>query len=287
MATQMLSLFTNPFKYLLTYKFSQDHIELLFSCIRSRGGSNNNPNCLQMKYALRKMLMRNAITASRNANCVDFTGCNNIIPLFHARKHKTDINKDSKQVAVPDQDPEQEDNSMNVMLEHLNEGHSEFISNVLFYIAGYIVFKLIDNLSCSQCKRCLLVETSIDDHDYTVTRYHEAGKASAFTTFVNKGGLQIPSTSVYRCIEYCEHVFRATVMGDDNQHISNNAKLKNTMIIKVCQHFTLVSTLPLFTDHEDGDNEAVVEDDHTTQLTKRVVVVISICKFSKHDRKSV
>ena len=88
MAAQMFSLPTNPFKYLLTYKFSQDHIELLFSCIRSRGGWNNNPNVLQFKYAIRKMLMRNAITASKYANCVDFTGCNNIIPIFHTRKHK-------------------------------------------------------------------------------------------------------------------------------------------------------------------------------------------------------
>lgn len=31
------------FKYILTYKFSQDHLELLFACIRSRGGYNNNP----------------------------------------------------------------------------------------------------------------------------------------------------------------------------------------------------------------------------------------------------
>ena len=46
MATQMFSSPTNPFKYLLTYKFSQDHIELLFSCIRSRGGWNNNPNIM-------------------------------------------------------------------------------------------------------------------------------------------------------------------------------------------------------------------------------------------------
>jgi hypothetical protein len=273
MATQMLSLSTNPFKYLLTYKYSQDHIELLFSCIRSRGGWNNNPNCLQMKYSLRKMLMRNAITASKNANCVDFTGCNNLIPLFHTRKHKTNINEDSEEATAPDQDPEHTDKEMNTMLQHLNEGHSEFISNVLFYIAGYIVSKLIDNLSCSECKRCLLPlpkETSADDHDYTATRYHEAGKASAFTTFVNRGGLQIPSTAVYRCIEFCEHVFKATVTGNDGRHISNKAKLKNRMIIKVCQHFTLESTLPLFTDHEDGDNEAVVEDDHSTQLTKRV-----------------
>ena len=89
MANQMFDLATKPkpFNYLLTYKYSQDHLELLFSCIRSRGGWNNNPNCLQLKYALRKMLMRNAITASKNANCVDFTGCSDIIPIFHTKKN--------------------------------------------------------------------------------------------------------------------------------------------------------------------------------------------------------
>ena len=38
MANEMFFIIQNPFKYLLTYKYSQDHIELLFSCIRSRGG---------------------------------------------------------------------------------------------------------------------------------------------------------------------------------------------------------------------------------------------------------
>ena len=288
MATQMLSLSTNPFQYLLTYKLSQDHIELLFSCIRSRGGWNNNPNSLQMKYTLRKMLMRNAINASKNANCVDFTGCNNLIPLFHTRKHKTDTNEDSKQATVPHQATDQEDKEMNTMLQRLNEGHSEFISNVLYYIAGYIVSKLIDNLSCSKCKKSLLSlprETSVDDHDYTATRYNEAGKASAFTTFVNQGGLQIPSTVVYPCIEFCEHVFRATVTGSDGQHISNKAKLKNRMIINVCQHFALESTLPLFADHDDGDNEAVVEDDYRTQLTKRVAVKYFTLRLFNYGKK--
>lgn len=40
MANEMFST-TNPFKYLLTYKYSQDHIELLFSCIRARWGWNH------------------------------------------------------------------------------------------------------------------------------------------------------------------------------------------------------------------------------------------------------
>jgi len=39
----------NPLKYVLTYKTSQDHIEIFFWCIRARGGNNNNPNCVQFK----------------------------------------------------------------------------------------------------------------------------------------------------------------------------------------------------------------------------------------------
>lgn len=35
------------FSYILTYKFSQDYLELLFCKIRQMFGCNNNPNCLQ------------------------------------------------------------------------------------------------------------------------------------------------------------------------------------------------------------------------------------------------
>ena len=35
----------NPYKLVLTYKLSQDHIELLFNKIRRRCGWNNNPKC--------------------------------------------------------------------------------------------------------------------------------------------------------------------------------------------------------------------------------------------------
>jgi hypothetical protein len=39
-----------PLKYLLTYKLSQDHLELFFGAVRSAGGFNNNPTvycCIQ------------------------------------------------------------------------------------------------------------------------------------------------------------------------------------------------------------------------------------------------
>jgi hypothetical protein len=103
MAHEMLSSTNNPFKYVLTYKYSQDHVELFFSCIRAQGGWNNNPNTLQLKYSLWKMLLRNAVTASKNANCTEFTDLTTItstvIPFFHKRKHKTPL---LDKICVPD-----------------------------------------------------------------------------------------------------------------------------------------------------------------------------------------
>lgn len=60
---------TNELKYLLTLKFSQDHLETLFSVIRSRGGFNNNSNCGQFKTAFKILLMRNELQSSLNCNC--------------------------------------------------------------------------------------------------------------------------------------------------------------------------------------------------------------------------
>ena len=57
----------NPFTYVLTYKFCQDCIELLFSCIWEKGDFNNNPNTLQLKYALRNNIMKNSRIASQKA----------------------------------------------------------------------------------------------------------------------------------------------------------------------------------------------------------------------------
>ena len=49
---ELLNQNNKPYQYLLTYKLSQDHIELLFNKIRRCCGWNNNPNVLQFKYVL-------------------------------------------------------------------------------------------------------------------------------------------------------------------------------------------------------------------------------------------
>lgn len=60
------------FSYILTYSFSQDHLEILFGQIRQRLGSNNNPNVVQFKTAIKQILLKNCIKCKSNGNCNTF-----------------------------------------------------------------------------------------------------------------------------------------------------------------------------------------------------------------------
>eukprot|EP00794_Sanderia_malayensis_P002843 gene2843-3288_t len=126
-----------PFKFVLTDKLLQDHIELLFSFIQSKEGWNNNPNVLQLKYALRNMILRNKITASNNANCHVFEQ-NTIIPVF-----KNNVSSNMER----DGDDE---STILYMIDNIDK--SEFRENTLFYILGYIVSKLVKNILCENCQ---------------------------------------------------------------------------------------------------------------------------------------
>ena len=183
----------DPFKYFLTYKFSQDHVELLFSCIRGRGGWNNNPNSLQLKYALRKMLLKNSITASNSANCQVFEQ-NSIIPVLPTNQRNAPLDEDPQ-----DAPWEEEVNSMMINLQ--SNSHTEFIKNVLFYIAGFVVSRLVKKISCQSCNSCLIGSLSHSDHPY-YDGYNKSHGAAAFSAFVNNVGLKIPSSSAYKIVEY-------------------------------------------------------------------------------------
>lgn len=52
---------TGTMDFILTYKVSQDHLEMLFSVIRSRGGFNNNPFAAQFEATYKKLLIHTVI----------------------------------------------------------------------------------------------------------------------------------------------------------------------------------------------------------------------------------
>lgn len=61
------------FKYILTYKHSQDHLKLLFARIRQHYRTNNNPNdVIQLKIVFKQIVLKNAIKCRSNSNCNTF-----------------------------------------------------------------------------------------------------------------------------------------------------------------------------------------------------------------------
>ena len=54
--------------YILTYKLSQDHIEMIFGIVRRRGGWSNNPRTMQFCFAYRAILSKLGVLASANGN---------------------------------------------------------------------------------------------------------------------------------------------------------------------------------------------------------------------------
>jgi hypothetical protein len=66
MAPRLLSV--SEMKYLLTYKFSQDHLELYFSCVWRAGGWNNNPSAKQYAAIHRRLLSRAGVSIGTTGN---------------------------------------------------------------------------------------------------------------------------------------------------------------------------------------------------------------------------
>jgi hypothetical protein len=57
-------------KFILSYKFSQDHLEMLFSAIRAKRGFNNNPTVTQFEAAYKALLVHAEIKSNTSANCL-------------------------------------------------------------------------------------------------------------------------------------------------------------------------------------------------------------------------
>ena len=213
---------------------------------------------------MRKILLRNAVSASKNANCQTFTNdSTTIIPFFHTKKHNASLTEttpsENSSQAIPE-----------FLCIQLINPTSEFLSNVLSYISSFVVAKLLNKLTCPSCKRCFLSQftSTVPDHDCCAMNYCNVTSASAFTVFVN-GGLTIPSWSAYLVVEYAEKVFKCNVCKDGNQ-ISSEARLKQKLILDVCSHFIMDKKQDIFKDHELGLNESVFEDDHRFALKKLV-----------------
>ena len=150
-AEELLFRSDNPYKYLHTYKLSQDHLEMFISCVRAGGGFNNNPNALQIKYAFRKIFLHNAITSSDKANVMMFeenlTGSLFSFKTNRRRSRLSEMTNIGTFNGVTDADTLKLDQES--IENALKTTSMTFVTeNVRYYIAGYILRSIVKSIDC-------------------------------------------------------------------------------------------------------------------------------------------
>ena len=256
LSTRMLALElmrNNDFQYILTYKCSQDHLELLFACIRgkTKNDFNNNPDLRTFKAALKRILLRTSTIASKHANCIIFEeqAPNPIFSLKWTKK-RTPLNDQAKKSKMSE-DNCIEDLAIITYLSSLSPYKS-------YTIGGYIIRKISTGLSFETCYNAMISTKGTVSFDH-------------YLIFVkDRGGLLYPSEGVLKILKTCEMVFKTVVSGDSFQ----NTKILQKSNLKLKLKIKVLRTLPagLFGHFPcDFNNEMVTEDRHSHQLTKEII----------------
>lgn len=188
--------------YMLTYKFSQDHVELLFGLVRRRGGNNNNPTALQFHCTYRAILSHIGVLPLSNGNVTQLDDtdllevCPQVKHVSNTIRANCPVGLETSDLLLEVEEIEDvfdEDDLLNV---HDLPSLSEYGQNVSCYVAGYVVRKLLQRLKCDECRQQL----------YVCTVNKKKADMLLFLSIRNNGGLIIPSDaviSVVLCAEQC------------------------------------------------------------------------------------
>jgi hypothetical protein len=139
--------------FLLTYKASQDHVELFFCALRSRLGANNNPSTGEFKSAYKRLLLHHQIRGNKGNSIVqDDTS----VLVFQKKNLKTFQSTQNdfslqRKYGLSFKDDEHDYS----LISHLPI-LSDFQEAVLEYIAGFAVKMVLKLLTCSTCLFAIL-----------------------------------------------------------------------------------------------------------------------------------
>ena len=228
---------TGHLKYILTYKLSQDHLELFFNSIRSSLGANTNPTVLQFYSAYRKIMI-GATSNSFFGNCL--------------MQDDTEVMILPPKIPVTEILEEDEEDDISDVIKDSLETKSEYRQNVLVYIAGYIQRRVSKTMQCTSCQ-LLLSNMRIS-------------VSSGLIETKDRGGLIRPSADIVRLINIVDSIF--------NQYLVDGKLFTQKRLIEkiFIQTLKVVNScnLKLF-DFLDDHVENIVFGSHRSNFFKKVV----------------
>ena len=223
-------------KYLLTYKLSQDFLELFFGCIRAKGGFNNNPTARQFVASYKRLLVRHEIETT-TGNCCELQH----IPIlsFDNAQYSSKPNEATVTNLVDCHDTPDV------------TALSQYVENAVSYIAGYVIRNVSKNMTCETCLQALKGE--LDGETW-----------NQFLAIKTRGGLVVPSISTLAICEIAEQRFRAM------QHSTGSDCKRLSKIIQMSVTKHMLTDYNVFPSLQNHMFETEPENNHRVNLVKLV-----------------
>ncbi|KYN10897.1 THAP domain-containing protein 9, partial [Trachymyrmex cornetzi] len=225
------------FEYLLTYKLSQDHLEVFFSALRSRGGFNNNHSAYQFRNAHSRLIVKHEISGSEAGNCMNFEG----IEILHVGSHNIKCPPDTIVDEFIENDRTLDHDYLTTVWRL-----SPFVEDTCKYISGFVSKSVARLIYCNFCKSFL---------------FHSED-SSLLSIIKNRDGLTIASKDVQSICHTCEFRYRT---------IEN--KLQSTDITQFRNKIFILVNTSVFTDKElfDHISNQDLFFNHRTELIRLVI----------------
>ena len=229
--------------YITTYKMSQDHIELFFGKIRSMGGCNNNPTSKQFSCAYKKLLVHNDIQDVLRGNCLPLDSVPALSVSSHYLNdrdivtpsvHAINTTFTKARILTDDFESTSADTEQSTCISD-SQTLTSPESNIVAYIAGFVVFKLKKSIRCEACRSAL---------ETTATSWMHS-----LINVKSKGGLTMPSTDVIGICMSSEKLFRAKVSNVKESHLTLSPRQCDELVYSVLSGYTTKAVFPQLNKH--------------------------------------
>jgi hypothetical protein len=130
--------------FLLTFKWSQDHLETFFALVRASLGCNNNPSVRQFHSIMKRLLVHNEIRGGRGQNCELDDECKVLTVPSTNKRPKPNIITDEEDIC-----------DIDLSVVTILNSTTDYKKAVITYISGYVVKMAEKILTCDVCALAL------------------------------------------------------------------------------------------------------------------------------------
>lgn len=154
LADNLLFSSESDFQFLLTYKLSQDFIEIFFNAIRSRNGWNINPTAQQFKNSYRQLLVHGSqdilLSTKSNATIQDETALISLTILSTESDQGKRLTN-SKLLRSNEIFSTSSCSCANVK-------YCSLCKYAVYYIGGFVVRRVMQKIDCVKCSSALILQ---------------------------------------------------------------------------------------------------------------------------------